>query len=359
MAYLAFALSRVIAFGKQRLNSNEYQPALSLLKPVCGMEPGLYENLRSFCDQDYPEYQVVFGVRDPNDPAVPVIRRLIQEFPKCDLSLTVDETVIGANLKVSNLANMYRAVKHDLVIVADSDMRVGRDYLKAIAAPFADTQVGAATCLYKGVPINGLASRLGAMFINECFAPSVLVALSLQKLRFCFGATMALRRTVLEKMGGFAALADQLADDHMLGKYTTEQGLQVVLPVYVVENRVWEPNFKALFLHELRWARTMRAMEPAGYAFSFVTYPVAVSLVFILISPTLTGLTLVAISVIMRLLLHWAVHASFRIPGPTQAWLAPFRDLLSFVVWAVSLFGRSVKWREHDFSVRPNGQLTK
>ncbi|HVS26292.1 MAG TPA: bacteriohopanetetrol glucosamine biosynthesis glycosyltransferase HpnI [Burkholderiales bacterium] len=360
LAYLAFALLRVIAFGKQRAGPSAYQPPISLLKPVCGLEPELYQNLRTFCDQDYPDYQIIFGVRDPNDPAIAVIKRLIREFPQRHAALIVDETVTGTNFKVSNLANMYRAVEHDLLVIADSDMRVGRDYLGAVAAPFADLQVGAATCLYMGVPVDGFASRLGAMFINDCFAPSVLVALSFQELRYCFGATMAVRRPALEKMGGFAVLTDQLADDHMLGKRIAEQGLKVALPAYVVENHVWESGFKALFLHELRWARTIRAMQPVGYAFSFITYPVAVSALLVLIFPMkAAGLTLLAVSVIMRALLHWSVHAGFRIPGPTQAWLAPFRDLLSFVVWVVSFFGRSVQWREQNFSVRRDGQLTK
>ena len=351
---------RVIAFGKQRAGPSEYRPALSVLKPISGLEPELYQNLRTFCDQDYPDYQIIFGVLDPDDPAIAVINRLIKEFPQRRAVLMVDKTVTGNNSKVSNLANMYRVVEHDLLVIADSDMRVGRDYLRAVAAPFADPQVGAATCLYMGVPIDGLASRLGAMFINDCFAPSVLVALALEELRYCFGATMAVRRTALEKMGGFAVLADQLADDHMLGRRIAEQGLKIALPPYIVENYVWESGFKRLFLHELRWARTIRTMRPLGYAFSFITYPVAVSALCVLIFPMkAAGLTLLVVSVIMRALLHRAVHAGFRIPGTTQAWLVPFRDLLSFAVWVVSFFGRSVQWREQNFSIRTDGQLLK
>ncbi|MGH8742959.1 MAG: bacteriohopanetetrol glucosamine biosynthesis glycosyltransferase HpnI [Burkholderiales bacterium] len=360
LAYLAFALLRVIAFGKQRAGPSDYRPALSVLKPISGLEPELYQNLRSFCDQDYADYQIIFGVLDPDDPAIAVINRLIKEFPQRRAVLMVDKTVTGNNSKVSNLANMYRVVEHDLLIIADSDMRVRRDYLRAVAAPFADPQVGAATCLYMGVPIDGLASRLGAMFINDCFVPSVLVALSLEELRYCFGATMAVRRTALEKMGGFAVLSDQLADDHMLGRRIAEQGLKIALPPYIVENHIWESGFKKLFLHELRWARTIRTMRPLGYAFSFITYPVAISVLCVLIFPMkAAGLTLLVVSVIMRALLHWAVHAGFRIPGTTQAWLVPFRDLLSFAVWVVSFFGRSVQWREQNFSVRTDGQLLK
>jgi len=320
------------------------------------MEPELYQNLRSFCDQEYPDYQVVFGVRDAQDPAIAVIERLIKEFPQRDVSLIVDETVIGANLKVCILASMYRAAKHDLLVVADSDMRVEHHYLRAVAAPFEDPKVGAVTCLYKGVAA-GLPSRLGAMFINDCFAPSVLVALLFQELHFCFGSTMAVTRKALEASGGFPSLADHLADDYVLGKHVAQQGLKIILPTYVVENRVWEPNFKVLFQHELRWARTIRTMQPTGYAFSFITYPVAVSLLFLLLAPAAAGLTAVAISVILRVLLHWAVHTRFCIRGSAAPWLAPVRDVLSFLVWAASFFGRSVEWRKQQFSVRSDGQL--
>ncbi|HUL41734.1 MAG TPA: bacteriohopanetetrol glucosamine biosynthesis glycosyltransferase HpnI [Burkholderiales bacterium] len=357
LAYVVFAIRCIIAFGRRQPAPGEYSPLATVLKPVCGMEPELYENLRSFCDQNYADYQVVFGARDARDPAIAVINRIIEEFPQRDLSLVVDETVIGTNLKVSILACMLRLAKHDLIVVADSDMRVERNYLRALVAPFQDRQVGAVTCLYKGTPAPGLPSRLGAMFINDCFAPSVLVALSFQELRFCFGATMAVTRKALEASGGFAALADQLADDHILGRRVAQQGLKVVLSAYLVENRVWEPSLAALFQHELRWARTIRAMQPVGFTFSFVSYPVAVSLLFFLLLPSAVGLTAVAVSVILRVLLHRAVHVNFDVVGRTAPWLAPVRDLLSFLVWAASFFGRSVEWRKQQFSVRSDGKL--
>ena len=357
LVYLAYAMRCVIAFGGRQPARSANCPPVTVLKPVCGLEPELYENLRSFCDQDYPDFQVVFGTRDSQDPAIAVVERIIKEFPSRDLSLVVDETVIGTNLKVSILASMYRSAKHQLLVIADSDMRVDRHYLRAVIAPFDDKQVGAVTCLYKGIPAVGSPSRLGAMFINDCFAPSVLVALSLQELRFCFGATMAVTRKALETSGGFFSLADQLADDHMLGKQVAQQGLKVMLSTYLVEARVWEPSFKALFKHELRWARTIRAMQPAGYAFSFITYPVAVSLLLLPILPPAAGLTAVVVSVILRVLLHQAVQVSFRVGGPAMPWLAPLRDLLSFLVWAASFLGRSVEWRKQQFSVRSDGQL--
>lgn len=364
IAYLTFAILQVRAFRaynelKTTPTASPFTPAATILKPVCGLEPDLYENLRSFCEQDYAHYQVVFGIRSPSDPAVEIVKRLIADLPGQDLSLVVDERVAGSNLKVSNLINMAQGAKHDILVIADSDMRVGRDYLTAVTACFQDANVGAVTCLYKGTPAKDLPSTLGAMFINDWFAPSVLVALRLQPLNYCFGATMAVTKKALTAINGLTALAYQLADDHMLGKLVSAKGYRVELCHYVVENRVWERDLKTLLLHELRWNRTIRSMQPAGHAFSFLTNPVALSLLLVLISPTLAwGYYLLIISALLRVLLHYRIYARFHI-SDTQPWLVPLRDILCFAVWAASFFGRSVRWGDHDFSVQSGGYMSK
>ena len=227
--YVVFAMWRLLRFARRVHVVDAPTPAVTVLKPVCGLDQDLYENLRSFCEQDYPEYQVIFGVSDPKDPALAVIDRLIRALPDKDLSLVVNDRLIGTNRKVSNLANMYGAVKHEIVVIADSDMHVGPDYLRSVIASFRDDTVGAVTCLYTGIPGNGLASVLGAAFINEWFLPSVLVALSFREINFCFGSTMAVRRTILEQLGGFARFADLLADDYMLGRLVSDAGYRVSL----------------------------------------------------------------------------------------------------------------------------------
>lgn len=361
IAYMIFAISQVLAFRTPRKVAALSIVPATILKPVCGLQPDLYENLRSFCDQDYACYQVVFGIRSATDPAVELIKRLIAALPEQDLSLVVDEQIFGSNLKVSNLINMQRAAKYEFLVIADSDMRVGRDYLAAVMALFQNPVVGVVTCLYKGSPAKkGLPSLLGAMFINDWFAPAVLVALRLQPLNYCFGATMAVRKDALAAIGGFAALAYQLADDHMLGKLVAAKGYQVELCPYIVENRVWEPDLKALLLHELRWSRTIRAMQPLGHAFSFLTNPVAISLLFILVAPEKTwGYYLLSVSVLLRVLLHYSIFYSFHISGLARPWLTPVRDVLCFAVWAASFFGRNVRWGEHDFSVQSGGYMSK
>lgn len=362
-AYTLAAIFSVRAFRAERTGSAAFRPPVTILKPVCGLDADLEENLRSFCLQDYPDYQVVVGVAAASDPAVPVIRRLIEELPDADIALVVDPRVSGSNLKVSNLTNMDRAAQHPYLVIADSDMRVDAHYLASVIAPFADPGVGMVTCLYAGRPAGGLASRLASMFINEQFLPSVLVSARLGPMRFALGATMAVRRELLERIGGFAALADCLADDHVLGKRVSALGYRVALSGYVVENVVREENLGALFRHELRWARTIRAVAPLGHAFSILTYglPVAVldaALLQATLDWTALGVALVALALALRLWLHAAAARSLGLrPGAGAAWLVPLRDLLGFLVWSASFVSNKVVWRDRTFTVDAEGLM--
>ena len=360
IAYLIFAIVQVHAFRTPDSVEVASTVPMTILKPVCGLEPGLYENLRSFCEQDYACYQVIFGIRSANDPAIDIVKRLITDLPEKDLTLVVNQQVAGSNLKVSNLINMQQAAKYEYLVIADSDMHVDSHYLAAVMASFQDTKVGVVTCIYKGTPAKGLPSVLGAMFINDWFAPSVLVALRIQPLNYCFGATMAVRKDALAAIGGLTALANQLADDHMLGKLAHAKGYRVALCPYVVENKVWEADMQSLWLHELRWSRTIRAMQPWGHAFSFLTNSVAISLICVLLAPTsVFAYYLLAVSVLLRVLLHCWIHNSFHISGALRPWLAPLRDVLCFAVWVASFFGRSVRWGGQSFSVQSGGYMSK
>jgi ceramide glucosyltransferase len=322
-----------------------------------------YENLRSFCCQDHPDVQIVFGVKDPDDPVIHVVRRLMDQLPERDIALVVDPRVVGANLKISNLANMIRTARHDILIIADSDMRVGPDYAASIVGAFAAPEVGVVTCLYTARGDDGLASRLAALSINEWFLPSALAGIALQGSRFCFGSTMAVRRAVLERIGGFDRLATYLADDHMLGRLAVEHGYRIRLSDYLVETVVHERSLKSLFAHELRWARTIRSIQPWGHAFSFTTYGVAVALLTAAVA-VLTGKAGALVGVLLgsALLLRYVTHRVARaVLGLATPWsfrLALMRDALSFAVWATSLFGRSIVWKGWTMSVGPNGRLT-
>jgi ceramide glucosyltransferase len=251
-------------------------PPVTILKPLCGAEPETYECLRSFFDQAYPEFQVIFGVCDPQDPVVAIVNRLQGEFPLRDLQMAVERRQHGSNRKVSNLINMMPLARHEYLVLSDSDVQVKRDYLAKVVAPLLDDGVGIVTCAYRGCPRRGLWSLLGALFINEWFIPSVRVAAMAGSRAFAFGTTIAMRREVLAGIGGFTAIADQLADDYRLGELTRRQGLRTVLSEVVVEVCVAERSFGELIRHELRWLRTIRALRPLGYGLTFITFGVPV-----------------------------------------------------------------------------------
>ena len=296
-------------------------------------------------------------MNDARDAALPVARALIGDLPGSDIALVIDARACGSNRKVANLENMLEVARHDILVLADSDMRVDRHYLAAATAPLHDSQTGIVTCLYKGVPTGGKWSELGAMHINFGFLPGALVAQSLGLGGGCFGATIALRRETLEHIGGFLCVRDELADDHRLGAEVRALGLAVVLSPCVVEDRVTEPSLAALWRHELRWARTVKAMAPAGFAGSVVAHPVAVAA----IAATATGFDLTASMFLMiSCVLRWAtarvIAGALGLP-PGKFWLLPVRDGLSFAVFVASFFGRTVFWRDQIFHVQASGQM--
>jgi ceramide glucosyltransferase len=355
---LAAQVVAALRFARRPLPTAAEQPPVTVLKPLHGAEPGLYENLRSFVDQDYSAVQVVLGVNDPRDTALGAADTLIRAFPKDDIDLVVDRRIRGNNQKVSNLENMLPAADHDLLVLADSDMRVDRRYLAAVTAPLADRRTGVVTCLYKGASTGGLWSDLGALQINFGFLPNALFGEALGVGGGCFGATIALRRATLSRIGGFAALRDELADDHRIGEAVQAQGLGLVLSPYLVEAQVHEPSFTALWRHELRWARTVRGVAPAKYAGSAVTHPLALALVaaagagFSLV-PTI----LLAVACAVRWAAAGIIARSLGL-SVTRLWLLPARDALSFAVFVASFFVRKVFWRDQNFQVEASGRIS-
>jgi ceramide glucosyltransferase len=334
--------------------------AVAVLKPLCGLEPELYHNLRSFCDQDYPEFAVVFGVRDARDGALGVARQLAAEFPPGRVQLVVDEHLAGPNHKASNLANMMAAVRHDWIVVADSDVRVPRDYLSRLVGPLHDPGVGVVTCLYRARPLGTVWSALGAMFVNEWFLPSVLVARALGSVAFVSGATLALRRDALEAVGGFAALALHLADDYELGRRTRAHGLRTVVSDVVVETLVHEPSAAALVRHEVRWMRTIRGVAPWGYAGSGLTHAVATCLLgALLVGGGPGALVLPGVALGLRLMVHFTAQRRLDIRGAARGTvlLVPLRELLGFAEWLAGFFTRRVRWRHQELTLEPGGRV--
>ena len=353
----AFAV-RAFARTSSALSSGSC-PGVAVLKPLRGAEPGLYQALASFCVQDYPgPVQILFGVREASDACVPVVRKLIAELPACDLELVIDGQVYGANGKVSNLINLARRIRHDLIVVSDGDIRVQNDYLRGVSGAFADPRVGLATCLYRGEPQAGLWSRLSAMAIDYHFLPSVLVGLRLGLAHPCLGSTVAFTRETLTRIGGFAAFADQLADDYAIGAAVRGTGKRTAIAAPVVTHICAERTARELVRHELRWARTIRAIDPKGFAGSVVTHPLPFALLFAAVSgfgPV--GWLVVALALACRLAVMYEVDRAF--PGVSHdRWLLPLRDVLSLIIFAASFFVAVVSWRGQRYRVGTDGTLT-
>jgi ceramide glucosyltransferase len=340
------------------VHERQDQPPASILKPLCGAEPRLYENLRSFCLQDYPNFQIVCGVRDANDPAIEVVRRLQREFPSLDLTLAVDPSLHGANYKVSNLINILGRCRYDRLVLADSDICVGRNYLAEVVGALNDPAVGVVTCLYRGRPVAGFWSRLGALFIDDWFAPSVWVAHFLGSQAFAFGATIALRRETLTAIGGFEAIADQLADDYRLGELTRRLGLRTVLSSHIVTTDVVERDLESLFEHELRWLRTIRSLQPSGFMFCFVTFSLPVAFIgFLLAADSLAAQTCLGVTIAARLALHAVQRRRAGKSALSEIGLIAPRDCLNLVLWCVSFASWRVRWGGQRFQAEEKGVL--
>jgi len=339
-----------------------FLPPISILKPLKGTDPEIYESFRSHCLQDYPEYEIIFGVSDPNDPAVESVKALQREFPDRRIQLVVSEKILGANVKVSNLAQMLTEARYDHLIVNDSDIRVEPDYLRRVTAPLANSQVGLVTCLYRGVPGATLGSRLEALGISTDFCASVLVARQLEGgIHFALGSTLAFRRVELDKIGGFTSFVDYLADDYELGKRIAGLGLTVNLSDVAVETYLPSYRLREFFAHQLRWARGIRDARAGGYLGLIFTFGLLWALLALMASG---GAPWAFITLAITLLLRFAAALVVG-RGVLQdrqilkdAWLIPLRDLLAVAVWFASLGGHTVTWRGDRFRLK-NGKLSR
>ncbi len=320
---------------------------VTVLKPLHGDEPLLEEALASLCQQEYPIYQIVFGVSDTGDTALPVVRRLQLRFPDCDFAIVADATSHGPNGKVSNLINMLQAAKHDVLVIADSDVHTSPDWLHHLLAALEVGGVGLVTSVYTGLPVNDVVAALGAMQINHYFLPGALLSRSMGR-EDCLGATMALRRETLEQIGGFRALVDHLADDNLLGRLVRRLGLRVALANTLPATTVPETTFCALWRHELRWARTIRALVPAQFAASVLQYSLVWAVLAVLLSGgALWSLAWLALAFGLRALVAASIDRALGLANRTPLWLLPLREIMSVGVMAASYAGRRVDWRGH------------
>lgn len=361
-------LSAVLAGRFMRLPAAapDDAPGVTVLKPLYGDEPGLLQNLETVLRQDYPgAVQVVFGVHDESDPALVAVRALRARHPQADIAIVADAARAGANAKISNVVNMMPHARHDILVLADSDIAAPPYWLSRVVGALSRPGIGIVTCLYTGEPeAGGPGPRrvwpvLAAMGTSYGFLPNAVLGFSLGLAKPCFGSTIALRRATLEKIGGFAAFADLLADDYEIGRSVRETGLELAIPPLAVGHAATEASAAELWRHELRWARTIRAVNPGGHLGSFVThgFPLAlIAAVLLGFSPASLGIAAFALAA--RLFLKYRIDGIFGThAGP--GWLVPVRDVLSFAVFVASLFGGTVHWRGDRFAVGPAGAMSR
>jgi ceramide glucosyltransferase len=338
------------------------QPPVSILKPLKGTDPDIYESFRSHCLQDYPEYEIIFGVSDPGDPAVASVEQLQRDFPERAIRLVVSSNKLGANVKVSNLEQMLTAARYEHLIVNDSDICVERDYLRRVIAPLADEHVGMVTCLYRGVAAQTFGSQLEALGISTDFCPGVLVARQLESgLRFGLGSTLAFRRADLGRIGGFRSIVDFLADDYELGRRIAALGLQVVLSYVVVETHLPAYDLRAFLAHQLRWARGVRDARAAGYIGLVSTYGLMWALLGVIAAHAVPwSWAVLGVTVLLRIAMAIVVGRSVLQDTSLlkNLWLLPVRDLAAVAIWIASFAGHTVTWRGDRFVLK-DGRLIR
>ncbi|MEI9965455.1 MAG: bacteriohopanetetrol glucosamine biosynthesis glycosyltransferase HpnI [Caulobacteraceae bacterium] len=331
----------------------------TLLKPLCGAEPGLEANLASFLRQDYgAPIQVIFGVQDSADPALAVAEAVRHAHPDAHIDVVVGPGPPGPNRKIANLINMLGHARHDFLVISDADMRATADYLARVAGAAGQPGVGAATCYYYGQGRTGFWSQIAAMGISYGFLPNVATGVGLGLAHPCMGSTIALRGAVLEEIGGFEAFAEVLADDYEIGRAVRARGLRVALPAFAIAHGCAEETLGEMFAHELRWAVTIRCMDPLGHAGSVVTHPLALAVIATLLlgGAWYAALVMIAAGFARIWLMRRTDRAVGATTGPWQQML--LRDILSFAVFACSLFARRVDWRGSKFHISANGKLS-
>ena len=363
LAYAGITLYCGRSFFSNKRKLSQFTPPVSILKPVKGVDGDSFENFASFCRQDYPQFQIVFAAASPADPVIPVIERVMAAYPAVDISLVVEDSIHGANYKVCNLMHAQAKAKYPLLIVCDSDIRVAERYLREVCAPFADPEVGLVTSLYRSSGVQGVGCAIEALGFCSEMVPNVMTALKLEGLSFALGASMAVRQSALERIGGFAALVDYLADDYQLGNMVHRAGFRLELSPFFVESIMrGGETVSEVLVRQLRWGRTMRVSRPGGYLASGITLPFPGALLALVISGfSLQGMAAAALLYLVRAAVAVTYSRGYVKDRllPRWLWLLPFRDALSFGIWALSLVGNRVLWRGHLFRLSKGGKIAE
>ena len=353
--YLAATYCAWDFFRRSREPSRDFAPPVSILKPLKGLERKAYDNLASFCRLDYPEYEILIGVDDERDPGIPVIERVIRDFPSVPIRLVIGSAVQATNNKVAKLCRLLPEARHELLVMSDGDIRVKPDYLRCVVSPFRDPSVGAVTCLYRGMTDPNLWSELEDLSLTTDWLVSTLVARKFEGVTFALGATIAVTRSRLAEMGGFEALADCAADDHELGRLIAARGYRVELAPCVVQTLCASSTARQFFLHHLRWGVVIRQCRPWGYAGLIFTQGLPWSLAAAAVAPSrVAAIGYLGTYLVTRLAMAFTFGA-YGMKDPLlrrRWWLIPLRDAVGFFIWVATLFSNRVSWRESKFYVR-------
>jgi len=354
-----YAVATVLAwrfFRRERARKlPEYTPGASVLKPVGGIDFGSYENFASFCQQDYPDYEILFATNDNADPAVPIIQRLIGDFPERRIRLFVGAEYLGANRKVNSLARLVQEAQHEMLVLSDGDVRVGPNYLREVIAPFADGDTGAVTCFYRAIAEKNLGAELEAIGAASDFFAGVLMANGMEGMSFALGASIATTKRWLGKIGGFAAFADMIADDYELGHRIAKAGGRVALSREVVWTMYPAQTARGFWNHQLRWARTVRLCRPASYFGLLLTHGLPWAVLAAIVAPAgWIGAAYLLAYLVLRLTMAWTVGV-WGVGDEVlrrKFLLIPFRDVLNFGVWLASFASNRITWRGHEYALR-------
>lgn len=346
-------------FNDNPTTDDNFHPPVSIIKPLCGLEDNLKANLTSFIHQEYPQYQIVFCVQNPTDAAIPIVKELIKNFPDKDLRLVVSDRKIGYNYKVSNMANGFAFCDYDFILIADSDIEVKPDYLKTVIQPFKDEKVGVATCLYQPVATNWL-GIIESLNVMGDFIPKVLTAVQTRGVNFAFGSTIIIRRKVLEAIGGFGAIANNLADDFLLGFLPHQLGYRGELVNYFVRHHQGEENFKDYINRQIRWQKCILSQGLLSYLGLIFTQGTITSTLLVLINPqNPLSIFLMFLTLLLRITLAYTVGVVFlkNQKSSRYIWLVIVSDFLNFYTWILALSKREIMWRGRRFRVKKYGYL--
>lgn len=361
IAYYSYAIYAAFNFLQQETRVDpSFHPPVSILKPICGFDEQTYANLASFCRQIYPEYQIIFGVQELHDSSMEVVKQIIRDFPEVDIQLIVNDRTLGTNRKVNNLASALARASYDVLLLADSDVRVGPDYLQQVVQPLKNAQVGVITCLYRSIT-QGWVTTLESLSAPTEFHPGVLVSNQLEGTKFAMGQTIVIRRSVLEEIGGFKAIANYLADDFQLGHLPSQAGHQVILSSYVVEHVLpLQDTVLNALQRQIRWIVGIRVSRPWGYAGLVFTYGTLASTGFLLLAgETFFSWMIWSFTWGLRVAMAWIVGVRCLQDPVARSWfwLSPLRDFLSFALWAYGFLGNTFRWRSQLFRLTKEGEL--